>query len=74
MVLQAGATPIILDVDENNQAKPRKIQLHFTDKTKAVIAVHLWSSVLNNEIKAITKYNLFLIEDCAEAHGAEVNE
>ena len=75
-VLHAGATPVILDVDETNWGlNPKKMQLYITDKTKAVIAVHLYGRPCSiNELKAICeKHNLYLIEDCAEAHGAKVN-
>jgi perosamine synthetase len=72
-VLHANATPVIVDVEESSWCiDPKKIEKAITAKTKAIIAVHIYGQVCNvGAIKKIAKiYNLKLIEDCAEAHGA----
>ncbi|MBF0360124.1 MAG: DegT/DnrJ/EryC1/StrS family aminotransferase [Oligoflexia bacterium] len=70
----AGATPVFVDCEEKfYNINYKEIENAITKKTKAVIAVHLYGQSANlDEIKTITnKYNLHLIEDCAQAHLAE---
>ncbi|MGB0916884.1 MAG: aminotransferase class I/II-fold pyridoxal phosphate-dependent enzyme [Flavobacteriales bacterium] len=72
-VIHAGATPIIVDVEmESWCIDPLEIKKAITDKTKAIIPVHLYGQPCNmSAIMAIAnQHNLFVIEDCAEAHGA----
>ncbi|GMN99937.1 DegT/DnrJ/EryC1/StrS family aminotransferase [Parageobacillus thermoglucosidasius] len=69
----SGATPILVEPDiRTYNINPKKIEEKITEKTKAIIVVHLYGQVANmNAIKAIaTKYNLKIIEDAAQAHGA----
>ncbi len=71
-----GAQVILVDVDEDTLCiSPNAIKKAITDKTKAIIPVHLYGHPANmDEINKIAKeYNLFVIEDAAEAHGAEIN-
>jgi dTDP-4-amino-4,6-dideoxygalactose transaminase len=72
VVLQ-GAVPVFVDVDHNSQnITVETISKAVTSKTKAVIAVNLagWPCDLAS-IKSFCEQNtLFLIEDCAQAHGA----
>lgn len=73
-VAYIGAKPIMVDIDPNNLCiDPSKIEAAITDKTKAIIPVHLYGHPANmDEINIIAKkYNLFVIEDAAEAHGAK---
>jgi len=75
-VLHANATPVIVDVDKDNWCiSPEAIEKAITVKTKAIIPVHLYGQPCDMEaIMAIArKYNLKVIEDCAEAHGAMFN-
>lgn len=72
-IVIAGATPIFADVDENSQnITAESIEAVITDRTKAVIVVHL--AGMPAEMDAIMalskKYNFYVIEDCAQAHGA----
>ena len=73
-IVNSGATPIFADVDPSSQnITPDSIRSVITDKTKAVLCVHLtgWPCDMD-EIMAIANENdLYVIEDCAQAHGAE---
>ena len=70
-----GAKPVFIDIDEYYTIDTNKIEEKINSKTKAIIPVHLYGQPANiNRIKQITeKYNLFLIEDCAQAHFAKFN-
>lgn len=69
-----GATPIFVDVDENGlMVRPED---NITPNTKAIIMVHLYGNPANVErcresIKLSNNPNVRIIEDCAQAHGAE---
>ncbi|HEY8933799.1 MAG TPA: DegT/DnrJ/EryC1/StrS family aminotransferase [Cyclobacteriaceae bacterium] len=72
-VSYTGATPVFVDCDaETWQIDPSKIEEKITNKTKAIIGVHLYGQPFNiDAVQAIAKkHNLFLIEDAAQAHGA----
>lgn len=76
MVILAGARPVLVDVDNKTWCiDPKLIEAKITPRTKAIMAVHMYGHPCDMDaITAIAKkYNLFVIEDCAEAHGAEVN-
>ena len=67
-----GATPVFVEPDENFGMDPGKIEELITSKTKAVLVTHLYGMASRmDEIVAICqKYNLRLVEDCAQSHGA----
>lgn len=72
-VVTAGATPVFADVDENTQClSAATIAAVLTPKTKAVIVVHLAGMPADMDpIMALAaEHNLYIIEDCAQAHGA----
>lgn len=73
-VVNAGAIPVFADVDNNTgNISATTIIPKITDKTKAIICVHLagWPCDMD-EIMALAKqHNLWVIEDCAQAHGAK---
>ncbi|MBE6404887.1 MAG: DegT/DnrJ/EryC1/StrS family aminotransferase [Lentisphaerae bacterium] len=72
--IYVGATPVIVDIDPDTLCiDPVKIEEAITPRTKAIIPVHLYSSVCDmDKINAIAKkYNLAVVEDCAHAHGAK---
>ena len=74
-VVQAGATPVFADVDETTgNLDPQHFEACVTSKTKAVIVVHLFGNPAQIlEISAIAQANnMYVIEDCAQAHGAEI--
>lgn len=66
------ATPIFVEPDQYYQIDADKIEEKITDKTKAILVVHLYGQAANmTKIKALCdKYNLKLVEDCAQSHGA----
>ena len=73
-VIQEGGKPIFVDIDPDTfNIDPDKIEKKITKKTKAIIVVHMYGQPVKiDEIKGITKkYNLVLIEDCAQAAGAK---
>ncbi|HPP87569.1 MAG TPA: DegT/DnrJ/EryC1/StrS family aminotransferase [bacterium] len=71
-VLHAGFTPVFVDIEkETLNINPQKIEEKITKKTRAIMPVHLMGKPANMDIiNAIAKsYNLYVIEDAAEAHG-----
>lgn len=65
--------PILVEPDESSfNIDPTKIEQEITSKTKAILAVHLYGQTANmEEINLVAKkYQLKVIEDCAQAHGA----
>lgn len=68
-----GATPIFIEPDEYYNIDATKIEERITEKTKAVLVVHLYgqASDMDSVTAICKKYNLRLVEDCAQAHGAE---
>ena len=72
-VVNAGATPVFADVDEaTGNITPESITAVLTDKTKAIVCVHLagWPCDMDGIMALADKHNLYVIEDCAQAHGA----
>ena len=72
-VLRRGGIPVFADIDEQSQnITVKSIKKALTSKTRAIIVVHLGGWPCDMEvIMAIAKeYKLFVIEDCAQAHGA----
>jgi dTDP-4-amino-4,6-dideoxygalactose transaminase len=66
-----GATPVFVDVDNNYYTiDSTKIENKITTKTKAVIAVHLYGQAADviSLQQICERHNLFLVEDCAQAH------
>ena len=75
-VLHANATPVIVDIEADSWCiDPNEIEKAITKNTKAIIPVHLYGQPCDMDaiLKIAKKYNLIVIEDCAEAHGATYN-
>lgn len=73
-VIYTGATPVIVDIEEDSWCMdPDAMEKAITDKTKAVIPVHIYGQPCDmGRICSIAeKYGIYVVEDCAEAHGAE---
>lgn len=73
-IVTAGAAPVFADVDLNSQAiTAESIKAVLTPKTKAVIVVHLAGMPAEmDDIMTLSKeYGFYVIEDCAQAHGAK---
>lgn len=76
-VLAVKAIPVIVDVEEDTfNIDPEKIEVAITEKTKAIIAVHMAGNIADmKRINSIAeKYGLFVVEDAAHAHGAFCGE
>lgn len=72
-VIYENAKPILVDVNRKYWCiDPKRIRENITKKTKAIIVVHLYGHPADmDQIMQIAKeYDLKVIEDCAEAHGA----
>jgi dTDP-4-amino-4,6-dideoxygalactose transaminase len=68
-----GARPVFADVDRESQnITPESILRVLTPQTKAIIAVHLagWPCEMDDIVALARDYDIKLIEDCAQAHGA----
>lgn len=73
-VLAAGFTPKFVDIElETLNINPDKVEEAITDKTKAIMPVHLMGKPceMDTIIRIAKKYNLKVIEDACEAHGAK---
>jgi len=73
-VIYTGAKPVFVDSEKRTwNINPDKIEEKITDKTKAIIPVHVYGHPCDMDkiMEIAKKHNLFVIEDCAEAHGAE---
>ena len=66
-----NGTPILVEPDEYDNLDANKIEEKITNKTKAILAVHLYgqSCDMDKIMDLAKKYNLKVIEDCAQAHG-----
>ncbi len=70
---RTGATPVFVDCDPvTYNIDPGKIEAAITDKTKAIVPVHLYGQPADMDaVMAIAKaHGLLVVEDCAQAHGA----
>lgn len=72
-VTYVGATPVFVEPDiRTYNIDPERIEAEITNKTKAIMPVHLYGQPCDMQpiMKIAKKYNLFVVEDCAQAHGA----
>lgn len=74
-ITENGATPVFVEPDKYFGMDPEKIEAAITPRTKAILPVHLYGQICDMEkIYAIAKkHNLYVIEDCAQCHGSEIN-
>ena len=73
-VLMANAVPVFVDIDPDTyNIDPTKIEAAITDRTKAIIPVHIAGSPadMDGVMAVARKHDLAVIEDAAQAHGAE---
>ena len=71
-IVNAGAKPIFADVSpDSGNITEESIKKVLTDKTKAIICVHLagWPCDMDPILHLAQKRNIYVIEDCAQAHG-----
>ena len=70
----SGATPVLIDVDERSYAMDiEQLRSAITPKTRAIIPVHLYGQIvaLDSIILLANEHSILIIEDAAQAHGAE---
>jgi len=73
VVIYTGAKPVLIDSHPDYWCMdPNLLAEHITDRTKAIIPVHVYGIPCDMDaiIKLARTHNLHIIEDCAEAHGA----
>lgn len=73
-VVYCNATPVVVDSESITwNLDPDEIEKRITDNTKVILPVHLYGRPcdIGPIIKIARKYNLYVVEDAAEAHGAE---
>lgn len=72
-VIYQGAKPVPIDIENDTwNLDPKLLESKITARTRAILVVHLFGHPVDMDpvISIARKYNLFVIEDCAEAHGA----
>lgn len=74
-VTENGGTPVFVDMDDHMEIDADAIEQKITDKTKAILPVHLFGqcSRMDKITEIARKHNLILIEDCAQCHGSTFN-
>ncbi len=75
-VIYTGATPVIVDIEYDSWCiDPDQIEKAITPKTKAIIPVHIYGQPCDMQkiCDIAQKHQVYIVEDCAEAHGAEFN-
>jgi dTDP-4-amino-4,6-dideoxygalactose transaminase len=72
-ILNLGAKPVFVDVDETINLDPEDLKKKITKKSKAVMIQHTfgWPAKIDQILEICKKYNLYLIEDCAHSLGAK---
>ncbi|HEY4662905.1 MAG TPA: DegT/DnrJ/EryC1/StrS family aminotransferase [Candidatus Humimicrobiaceae bacterium] len=73
-ITAANAAPVFIEIDEfSYNINPDLIEERISEKTRAIIPVHLYGNPcnMNGISKMAKKYSLKVVEDCAQAHGAE---
>ncbi|MFA5930734.1 MAG: DegT/DnrJ/EryC1/StrS family aminotransferase [archaeon] len=76
-ILNANLKPVLVEPDINTyNIDPKKIEAKITKKTVAIMPVHLYGKLCDMEqiMEIAKKYDLKVIEDCAQAHGAMQNK
>ncbi|KAA3632022.1 MAG: DegT/DnrJ/EryC1/StrS family aminotransferase [Calditrichaeota bacterium] len=74
VISRLGATPVFVDIEEDSyNIDPKLIEAAVTDKTKAIVPVHLFGQLADMDpiMEIAKKHNLKVIEDAAQAVGAE---
>ena len=68
-----GAIPVFADVDDMGSLDPKSIKTLVSSRTKAILVVHQFGipAQMDEIMEIANKYNLKVIEDCAQAHGAK---
>ena len=74
-VTENGATPVFVDADDHMEIDADKIEEKITGRTKAILPVHLYGQCSSMEkiVSLAEKYDLKIVEDCAQCHGSRFN-
>lgn len=75
-IINSGHIPVLVEPNSKDyNIDPELLEKHITEKTKAIMLVHLYGQIAQmDKIMAVaSKHNLEVIEDCAQAHGASFN-
>lgn len=74
-ITENGGNPVFVDPDEFMEIDVDAIEAKITDRTKAILPVHLFGqcSRMDKIVELAKKYDLKLIEDCAQCHGSTYN-
>jgi len=73
-IIYCNATPILMDIEPDTwNMNVHEIEKKITDKTRAILPVHIYGHPVDMDpiMEVAEKYGLYVIEDAAEAHGAE---
>jgi len=73
-IIRSGATPVFVDIDEDTfNISPQAIEKAITKNTRGIVVVHLYGQAceMTSILRIAKKYNLFVIEDCAQSFGAQ---
>jgi dTDP-4-amino-4,6-dideoxygalactose transaminase len=73
-ITQTGAKPVFADIEEDYfTIDPKHVEKLITDKTKAIMPVHLYGQMcdMDSIMQIAKKYKLHVIEDCAQSHFSE---
>jgi dTDP-4-amino-4,6-dideoxygalactose transaminase len=73
-IVNVGAVPIFADVSKDSQnITPESVREKISSKTKAILCVHLagWPCAMDEMMALAKEFDLFVVEDCAQAHGAK---
>ena len=73
-VVNAGAKPVFAEINEDSgNISPDTIAAVITDKTRAIVCVHLagWPCDMDGIMTLADSHDLYVVEDCAQAHGAK---
>lgn len=76
-IVRNGAKPVFVDIEPDTYCMDvTKIEEKITDKTRAILPVHLYGHPANMDpiMELAEKYNLYVIEDACQAHGAEYKD
>ena len=75
-ITENGLVPILVEPDPNTfNLNPDNVRTAITKKTKLILAVHLYGliSPMAEIMEIAEEFNLLVLEDCAQAHGAQIN-
>ena len=76
-IIHNGFKPILVEPDiRTYNIDPKKIEQKITSRTRAILVTHLYGKVCDMPavMKIANKHKLKVVEDCAQSHGAKVNE